>query len=107
MATYLIQVAYTPEAWANLVRNPQDRSAAVQPAAERLGGKLISAWGSFGEYDTVVIVEMPDNVSAAALAVAFAAGGALKACKTTPLLSTAELHTVMQKAGQSGYRPPA
>ncbi|MBI4484703.1 MAG: GYD domain-containing protein, partial [Acidobacteria bacterium] len=31
MAQYLLQVAYTPEAWAGLIRNPQDRIKALQP----------------------------------------------------------------------------
>ena len=48
---------------------------------------------------------MPDNVSAAAFAVAVAAGGACKNVKTTPLLSIAEGIEAMKKAGQSGYQP--
>lgn len=54
--------------------NPQNRIEAVRPVVEKLGGKIESAWFSFGDYDIVVISEMPDNVSAAAIAMAFAAG---------------------------------
>ena len=38
--------------------------------------------------------------------VAAAAGGALRALKTTPLLTTEEGLEVMKKAGGVGYRPP-
>lgn len=105
MPHYMIQVAYTAEAWANLVKNPQDRIKAVTPAVDKLGGKVEVGYLAFGEYDIVVIVEMPDNVSAAALAIAFSAGGALKAAKTTPLLTTQEGIDAMKKATATGYRP--
>lgn len=105
MPHYMIQVAYTAEAWANLVKNPQDRIKAVTPAVEKLGGKVEVGYLAFGEYDIVVIVEMPDNASAAALAIAFSAGGALKAAKTTPLLTTQEGIDAMKKAPATGYRP--
>lgn len=107
MPHYLLQVAYTPEAWAALVKNPADRTEAVRPVVERLGGKLHAAYVSFGEYDVVVLLEMPDNASAAAAAIAFAAGGALKSIKTTPLMTWEEGVEAMKKAGGAGYRPPS
>jgi len=59
VATYLIQVSYTAEAWSTLIKKPQDRLDAIRPAVERLGGKLNNGWLSFGEYDFIVIAEMP------------------------------------------------
>jgi uncharacterized protein with GYD domain len=103
---YLIQVAYTPEAMAALVANPQDRSEVVRPVVEKLGGTLKSAYFAFGEYDVIVLVSMPSNVDAGALAMAFAGGGALKSVKTTPLLSIAEGVEALRKAGTAGYQPP-
>jgi uncharacterized protein with GYD domain len=105
MPHYLTQVAYTSECWAALLKKPQNRIEAVRPAIERLGGKIESAYLSFGEHDVVVIIEMPDSVSAAAISMAFAAGGACKTIKTTPLLSIAEGVEAMKKAGTSGYKP--
>ena len=107
MAHYLAQVAYTPEAWASMVKNPQDRLAAVAPVIERLGGKLVSGWLAFGDYDIVAICDMPDNVSAAAFSMAASAGGGVKAFKTTPLLSVGEAVEAMRKAGGVGYAPPS
>ncbi len=105
MPHYLCQVAYSPEGWAALVKNPQNRIQAVRPAVEKLGGKIEGAWFAFGEYDVIVVLEMPDNVSAAGIAMAFGAGGACKLVKTTPLLTVEESVEAMKKAGKSGYRP--
>ncbi len=106
MPHYLFQAAYTPEALATLVKKPQNRVEVVRAAIEKLGGKVLSGWFSFGEYDVVLIVELPDNVSAAAFAVAAAAGGALKANRTTPLLNAEETVEMLKRAGKTGYRPP-
>ncbi len=105
MPHYLHQVAYSREGWEALLKKPQDRIEAVRPAIEKLGGKIKNAWFAFGEYDVVVITEMPDNVSAAGIAMAFAGGGSCKAVQTTPLLSVEEAIQAMKKAGESGYRP--
>ena len=104
MAQYLTQVTYSQEAWQNLVKNPQDRLEAVRPAIEKLGGKVINSWFAFGDHDVVLLTEMPDNVAAAAIAIAFAAGGSCKSVKTTPLMTVAEGIEALKKAGTSGYR---
>ena len=105
MATYLFQVTYNSDAWAAMLKHPQDRAAAVANAVEKLGGKVVNFWLSFGEYDIVGVLEMPDNVAAAAFGMAVAAGGACKHVKTTPLLSIADGVKAMKKAGNSGYKP--
>jgi uncharacterized protein with GYD domain len=104
--TYLLQVAYTPEAWASLIAHPQDRIEAVRPAIEKLGGKMLHGWFAFGEYDIVGVFEMPGNVEAAAFSLAAAAGGSIRSIKTTPLLTTAEGTEAMKKAAKSGYKAP-
>jgi uncharacterized protein with GYD domain len=107
MPHYLIQAAYTPEAFQSLVRNPQNRTEVVRSAVEHMGGKLVGNWAAFGDYDTIVIVDMPSNVDAAAIAIAVAAGGSCKAIKTTPLLSTEEALEATKRAGTAGYKPVA
>jgi uncharacterized protein with GYD domain len=107
MAAYLLQVAYTPAAMGAMVAKPQNRLEALKPVFKQLGGKMTQAWFAFGEYDIVGIMELPDNVSAAAFSFAVSAGGALKAVKTTPLLSIAEGIEAMKKAGELSYKPPA
>ena len=105
MPYYLHQVAYAPEGWAALTKEPQNRLEAVRPAIEKLGGKLESGFFSFGKYDVVLISSFPDHVSAAAISIAFGAGGACKVVRTTPLLTPEEAVQAMQKAAGSGYRP--
>lgn len=106
MPTYMIQGSYTKEGMAALVRNPQNRIEAVKPPIEKLGGKLHEAYFAFGDYDFVIIVSMPDNVSAVALPMAFGASGAIRATKTTPLLTADETMEAMRRAASSGYKPP-
>jgi uncharacterized protein with GYD domain len=106
MAAYLYQVAYTPEAWAGLAQSPQDRTEAMKPAVEQLDGTVIAEWLSFGEYDVVSIIDLPDNVSAAALSIAASKSGAIKSIKTTPLMSTVEGIRAMEKAQASVFAPP-
>jgi len=107
MSSYLLQVGYTPEAWANMIAHPHDRIEAVRPVIENLGGKLHHGWFAFGDYDLVAIIEMPSNVEAAAFSLAAAAGGAVRAIKTTPLMTTAEGVEALQKAATSGYKTPS
>ncbi|HSF29374.1 MAG TPA: GYD domain-containing protein [Candidatus Tectomicrobia bacterium] len=106
MARYLFQASYTSDAWAAQVSHPQNRMEVIRPVIERLGGRLESAYLSFGDYDVVLIAEMPDHVSAAAFSLAASAGGAVKAVKTTPLMTIEEGIEAMKKAAGAGYRPP-
>ena len=106
MAYYLIQLAYTPEAWGTQIRNPQNRIEAVRPVVEQAGGTIECAYFAFGDYDLVTIFQVPDNVTAASLSLAFSAGGAVKAIKTTPLMTIEEGMEAMRRAGGTSYRPP-
>ena len=105
MPSFLLQVSYTPEALSKLIASPQDRSEAIRAPIAKVGGKIKDLYFSFGAFDAVLIAEMPDNVSAAAIALAFAAGGALRNCQTTVLMSSAEAVEAMRRAGTSGYTP--
>jgi uncharacterized protein with GYD domain len=106
MAQFLLQVAYTPEAWAKLIAHPENRIETLNPLLQKLGGKFVQGWFCFGEYDLIGVIEMPDNTGAAAFSLAASAGGAVKAIKTTPLMSMEEGLDAMKKAGTLGYRPP-
>ena len=105
MPLFLHQVSYTPEALARLIANPQDRTEAVRGPIEKLGGKIKDLYFAFGEHDAMLITEMQDSVSAAAIALAFSAGGALRTCRTTALMFTAEGLDAMRKAATCGYKP--
>src|ERR1700733_6714406 len=98
MPHYLHQVSYSREGWQALIAQPQDRIAAVTEAIEKLGGRVKDSYFAFGDYDVVVITEMPDNVSAAGISIAFAGGGACKSVHTTPLLSREEAQKAVLNA---------
>ncbi len=106
MAHYLVQAAYTPEAWAAQLKDPRNRLEVLRPVFERLGARVETAYFAFGEYDIIAIFEAPDNVSAAAFSLAASAGGGVKAIKTTPLMTIEEGLEAMRKGAQAGYRPP-
>lgn len=106
MPRYMVQASYNQSGVADLVHNPQDRAAVVRTVVERMGGSLETFYYAFGDFDVVAVAELPDNVSAAALAMAIGAGGALKDYKTTVLMTMEEAIEAMRKAGGAGYRPP-
>ena len=72
-----------------------------------LGGRVECIYYAFGKYDVVAIFDMPDNVSAAAFALAVGSSGAVSAYRTTPLLSIDEGMAAMSKAASTGYQPPS
>ena len=101
MPIYMYQLAYTPESWAAQIKSPENRAENVgRPICEAAGGKLIGSWYAFGEYDLVLIADMPNAASMAAVALAVSAGGAVKAGKTTELMSGAEGVATMRKAAE-------
>lgn len=105
MALYTYQAAYTAESMAAQIKDPQDRIEAVEQALEALGAKILVGGFPFGEYDVLVVYEAPDDTTAASVAMAIAAGGALRSSKTTRLLSGQEWTESLRKAQGSAYRP--
>jgi uncharacterized protein with GYD domain len=106
MPLYLSRFSYTPETWARLIANPEDRRDAARTYIESAGGTLHGFWYAFGEHDGYTLWEAPDNVSMAAVALAISGGGALSELKTTVLLSVEETMDALGRAGQIGYQPP-
>ena len=108
MPQYLYQVAYTSESLAAQIKNPQDRLEVVgKQINDAVGARIVAGGYSYGEYDVSVIVDAPDDVSMAAVALAIAAGGAVRAAKTTPLLSGGQWVAALRKAPavSAQYRP--
>lgn len=106
MPYYLIQASYKETAAKALMARPQDRSGVVKKMVESLGGKLHSFFLSFGDYDVVVIAELPGNEAAVAMGLGSVAGGALSKYHTTVLLSPNEAVGAMKKAKKVAYTPP-
>jgi len=106
MPFYLMRFSYTPEAWARLIKQPEDRRTVARSVVETLGGKLHGFWYSFGEHDGYVLIEAPDNVSAAAFTVGISAGGSLRGAETAVLLTVEETLDMLKKAQGLPYRAP-
>ena len=106
MALYLTRFSYTPETWARLTKNPEDRREAARKYIESVGGKLHGFWYAFGAYDGYNLWEAPDHISMAAVALAISGGGALSKFETTPLLTVEETLDALRRAQTVGYQSP-
>jgi uncharacterized protein with GYD domain len=106
MALYMTQFTYTAEAWAALAKNPQDRSVPIRELAQKIGGRLVGLYYCFGEYDGVVLFEVPDDTAATAVGIAGVSPGHLKAYKTTKLFTIEETMEAMRKAGSITFQGP-
>jgi uncharacterized protein with GYD domain len=106
MPLYLTKFSYTPETWARMIVNPEDRRRAAQEYIESVGGTLQGFWYGFGEHDGFTLWEAPDNVSMAAVALAIGGGGALSLLETTVLLTVEETLEALRKAHDVAYREP-
>jgi uncharacterized protein with GYD domain len=104
MATFLVIADYTLEGVRGVQKGGGSaRRDAVAAALESVGGKLESFHFAFGEHDAYVIAEVPDNTSAAAVALTVGASGGAST-KTVVLLTPEEID---EAAKQSvGYTPP-
>ena len=106
MPMYKIEFSYTPEAWAALCANPEDRSEPVRALAESMGGRLVSFYYSFGEYGGFAIFDSPDNLAAGAASLTAAAPGHQASIRTTPVFTVEEAMQMMGRAGEMTLRRP-
>ncbi len=104
MPKYLFQANYVGEGVKGLLKEGgSSRRAAVEKGAQSMGGKVEAFYFAFGEADAYVIVELPDNAAAAAMALTVNASGAA-AVKTTVLMTPEEVDSAVKKT--PSYRPP-
>ncbi len=73
---------------------------------ESVGGKVITFDYCFGEFDIVIILDLPDDTTMASLVMTVAATGAATNLRTTVLIPSADLFAAAQKANGITYRPP-
>ena len=106
MPHYLFQASYTAQAVSGLISSPEDRSTAIRSLIESVGGRVESSYYAFGDFDIVIIAELPDNVAMAALSMVAGASGAATNIKTTVLIPISEGVEAARKAAGISYRPP-
>ena len=104
MPKFLIEASYTLDGVKGVQSvGGSSRREAVARVAESVGGKLEAFYFGFGDADAYVIVDLPDNESAAAVALTVnAAGGAT--VKTVVLLTPEEVDAAAKRSVE--YRPP-
>ncbi len=104
MAKYLVIATYSPEGIKGVLKSGGTaRSDAVAAAVKGVGGKMESFHFAFGADDAYVVVDVPDNVAAAALAMAVSSTG-LAGCRVVVLLTPSEIDEAAKR--QVGYTPP-
>ena len=108
MAKYVTFFTYTSEAWARMIQNPGDRTATLRRLAESLGGSVECVYWMLGGYDGIVILDVPDSISVAALSITVGSTGAFKNLQTHELLTQEQLGQVLSRSKDAthAYQPP-
>jgi len=104
MPKYLFEASYATEGVKGLMSaGGSSRRDAVAQVAEGLGGSLDSFYFAFGDADAYVVVDLPDNEAATAVALTVNASGAVTV-KTTVLLTPEEVDAAAERSVD--YNPP-
>jgi uncharacterized protein with GYD domain len=104
MPKFLVEASYTSEGYRGLARDKASgRKTAITQTVKKLGGKLDAIYFCLGKNDVILIVDMPDHISAAALGSAACASGMART-KTTVLLTVGEADEALSKP--VAYRAP-
>src|SRR5438105_10777867 len=104
MAKYLVKASYTAEGGRGVQSaGGTSRRDAVANMAKGLGGSLESFYFAFGKTDAYVVLDLPDNRTAAAASLAVnAAGGATS--EVVVLLTPEDIDAAAKLSVD--YRPP-
>ena len=104
MPKYLAVASYTSEGIKGLTKaGGVSRRAVVEKLLKSLGGHLEAFYFAFGENDAYLVLDVPDNLTAAAISLAVAGAGATR-MKTIEFLTPEEIDQAMEK--HVDYAPP-
>lgn len=106
MASFAVFFTFTSSTVQGLMTKPSDRAAVVSKLAESAGGRMLSYYLMFGEWDGMVIIEAPDSAAAAAVSMAVRASGAFDRLQTHELIETSALPGILERAKGLAYSPP-
>jgi uncharacterized protein with GYD domain len=105
MAKYMIKASYGTEGIKGVLKEGgSGRVAAIEQLMQAVGGTLESTYFAFGGSDVYVIADLPDNITAAAVAATIGASGALSSYETVVLLTPGEIDEAVKKSVT--YRAP-
>lgn len=107
MSHFLIQFSYASPSIKSLVDRPDvDHASEAAALVASLGGQLHGYWYSFGAFDGVVLLEAPDNSTAASVAMAIGSTGEVTRLETTVLLTMDDARQAMHTAATAKHLPP-
>jgi uncharacterized protein with GYD domain len=107
MAKYLVEASYSQAGLKAVIKDGgTGRRAVVEAAVKALGGHLDMFYYAFGTSDIYAVVDAPDNVTAAAFALAVGGSGVAAHLKTIVLLTPEEVDTAAKKSSSAGYHAP-
>jgi uncharacterized protein with GYD domain len=106
MPTYITQGRYTRDAIKGMIVRPEDRGEQISRLLQRVGGRLIGYYVTFGEYDFLTIAEAPGETQMAAALMAAASGGGVTNLRTTLAMTGPEAKGVFAAASDltSGFK---
>jgi uncharacterized protein with GYD domain len=109
MSRYLIEVGYTPTAWAAQIEAQGNVVDRITPAVRAAGGTIDCLYYAFGDNDLVGVIDFPTPEDAAAFALTVTASGALRSYRTTPLMTVDQGIDAMHRATalRDVYAPPS
>src|SRR5206468_12190476 len=90
MPIFITQGRYTREAIKGMIVKPEDRYEALSRHVARVGGRVMSYYMTFGEYDFLTVIEAPSETQIAAVLLSAAATGGVPAPATTPATTSSE-----------------
>ncbi len=106
MPKYLVEGSYTSDGLRALVREAHSRRRLdIAKTIESAGGKLEAFYFAFGDADFYMIIDIPDNVSAAALSVV-ANQSRFVTSKITVLMTADEMDQAIKKTKVIEFLPP-
>ena len=108
MPIYITQGRYTREAIKGMIVKPEDRYEALSRHASRAGGRVMSYYMTFGEYDFLTVIEAPSETQMAALLLSAAATGGVSDLRTTLAMTSIEAKGEFAAASDlaPAYRAP-
>lgn len=108
MPKYVTFFSYTGEAWGLMVERPGNRAEAARTLIEEIGGQMTAFYWMLGDWDGLVIYDVPDVATAAAFSGRVTSSGLVKAIKTQQLVTMEEARSALDAARAAGnsYVPP-
>lgn len=102
MTTYQIEVTYNADAWGAWIREPHSCAPKIEGVLSRLGGRLINFWWASGEFDSLLLVELPDAAALSTFKTFAASLGGISSLRAVPLLSDEEGVAAVARASLLG-----